>query len=66
MVTGLTMVLMFIATIYGMGELAEKGKAAKVGETTLKMALTNAACISMAAMVLAYDAACLYVLTKVL
>lgn len=66
MVTGLIMVLMFFVTVCGMNELAEKGKAAKVGETTLKMALTNAACISMAAMVVAYDAACIYVLTKVL
>lgn len=66
MVTGLTMVLMFIATIYGMGEVANNARVAKVGETTVSRALTGAGCVSIAVMVAAYNAACLYVLTMVI
>ena len=66
MVAGLTMALMCLITLYGIQVVVDSARQTKVGEVLASRTLTNAGCAAVAAMVVAFDAACLYFLTVVL
>lgn len=66
MVIGLMMALVFIVTIYGMQQVIDSARQVKVGEVLTSRTLTSAGCAAVSTMVIAFDAACLYVLTMVL
>lgn len=58
-------ILMCIVTLYSIGVIVENTKKVTVGQTEVKRALTGAGCIAIALMCIAYNAACLFIMVKV-
>lgn len=59
-------ILMAIMTIYAISVIEANGKAVKVGDTVTGFRhLTFAACIMITILAVAFDAACLYMLVRV-
>ena len=62
----LIIILMFLVTVFTINIIAENGKAVRVEDTVTGFRhLTSASCISIAIIATAFDAACLYMLVKV-
>ena len=61
----LIVIFMFLITIFSVQSIVEKAREVKVGNETISRSLTNAGCIALAFIAVAYDVACLFLLVKV-
>ena len=61
----LIIILMFIMTVYGVSTIADAARKVKIGSTTANRFMTGAGCIAIALITIAYNAASLYLLVKV-
>ena len=62
--TILLIALMFIMTIYSVKQIVDRGRKI-VTSTTTGEPMANVACIAITIITVAYDAACIYLLVKV-
>lgn len=62
----LIVILMFIATVWCIDCILNKGKEVTVGKVEVKQHLTAVACVTIALCCIAYNAACVYLLAMVL
>ena len=57
--------LMFVMTLYSAGSIVDNEKIVEIGEATVRTNLTVAGCMALMVITVAFDAACLYLLVKV-
>lgn len=57
--------LMFFMSLYSTDNIVDNEKKVEVGEATVSRQLTVAGCVALTVITVAFDAACLYLLVKV-
>jgi predicted Co/Zn/Cd cation transporter (cation efflux family) len=61
----LIILLMFVMSLYSAGIIADNEKRVEAGYATVETQLSIAGCLALMVITVAFDAACLYMLVKV-